>query len=268
MLAGMKNWILVVFLMSAPVMAADPISIHGSSTLAELSDALARAYEKVSPSARFDLNTSDSTKGIADLIAGRCSIAASSRSISAAEAAKLRGLVAVPVARDGVAIFVHRDNPVTSLPMKQLAAILSGETKNWKEVGGRDIPIQVYDREEGSATRKYVAERLLGTRQFASTAIGVMTTNAMLDAVGGDKRAIGFAHYVHTASVKAVAISSDGGSPVRISRDTVVAGTYPMSRILYFYATEPDAETRKFLTWLHSSDARTVVIQKHYFPAR
>lgn len=45
---------------------------------------------------------------------------------------------------DGIAILVHDSNPVKSLSIDQLQGIFSGETSNWKEVGGRDTTIRVF----------------------------------------------------------------------------------------------------------------------------
>lgn len=66
-----------------------------------------------------------------------------------------------PVAWDALAIIVHATNPVNSLTTDQVKAIYKGKITNWKEVGGKDAPIDLYIREGtisgvGYATRQYL----------------------------------------------------------------------------------------------------------------
>ena len=49
----------------------------------------------------------------------------------------------VQIATDGIAIAVHKDNPVSDLTQEQIAKIFTGEITNWSEVGGQDQAITV-----------------------------------------------------------------------------------------------------------------------------
>lgn len=57
----------------------------------------------------------------------------------------------VPIARDGVSIVVHRSNPIAVLSDVDIADLYTGRIKNWKMVGGEDMPV---------AVRKKIAGRL------------------------------------------------------------------------------------------------------------
>lgn len=46
-----------------------------------------------------------------------------------------------PIAREPLLILVNRANPVSDIPAAKVRAILRGEIRNWKEVGGEDRPI-------------------------------------------------------------------------------------------------------------------------------
>ncbi len=46
-----------------------------------------------------------------------------------------------PIALEPLLILVNRANPVSDIPAEKVRAILRGEIRNWKEVGGEDRPI-------------------------------------------------------------------------------------------------------------------------------
>lgn len=51
-----------------------------------------------------------------------------------------------PVAWDALVVITHKDNPVNSLSLDQLRGIYKGRITNWKDVGGKDAPIELYVR--------------------------------------------------------------------------------------------------------------------------
>ncbi|MFZ5997031.1 MAG: substrate-binding domain-containing protein [Nitrospirota bacterium] len=52
-------------------------------------------------------------------------------------------LKSTEVGKNLTVVFVHKDNPVSSLSKDQLKGIFTGKIANWKEVGGKDSPIIV-----------------------------------------------------------------------------------------------------------------------------
>ena len=47
------------------------------------------------------------------------------------------------IGKDKIVVFVNKANPVEKLTKEQLTGIFTGTTKNWKEVGGNDVPVSV-----------------------------------------------------------------------------------------------------------------------------
>ena len=43
-----------------------------------------------------------------------------------------------------IVFIVHANNPVTKLTLQQLSDIHTGKITNWKQLGGKDLPITVY----------------------------------------------------------------------------------------------------------------------------
>jgi len=49
----------------------------------------------------------------------------------------------VTVGKDKIKVLLNKDNPVSKLTKDQLKGIFTGKITNWKEVGGKDMPIKV-----------------------------------------------------------------------------------------------------------------------------
>ncbi len=259
------------FLVALPLAAAD-ITIHGSSTMSELNKAASTEFEKANPGTKVLVTTTDSSQGIADLIAGKTGIAASSRPIKPEESAKLKSIVGLPVARDGVVIYVHPSNKVDSVTLEQLTGIFSGKIKNWKELGGADSPIDVYVREPESGTAEFFREHVLGskTAAYGPGAKEANGSGAILNAVAKDPKAIGYAGAFFTQSAKSLSIRKTAGGPaIAPTREAVMKGDYPLARVLYYYlAEQPKGELLHFTQWVLSPAGQQIVAKAGYFPAR
>ena len=53
---------------------------------------------------------------------------------------------------DGLAIIVHPDNPVSSLEVRQIGQLFSGEITNWQQLGGPDLKVTPFARDDHSGT--------------------------------------------------------------------------------------------------------------------
>lgn len=49
----------------------------------------------------------------------------------------------VTIGKDRIVVLIHKDNPVSKLSKEQLKGIFTGTITNWKNVGGKDMPIIV-----------------------------------------------------------------------------------------------------------------------------
>ena len=116
-----------VFLSAQP---SGTLRIHGSTSLAPAIEALAEAYQEANPNAVIEVEASDSSQGITDVLTGVCDMAMVSRDLYQYEQDVLQ---AVPVAKDGIRVIVQADNPLEDLTVDMLAAIYSGDTANWAD---------------------------------------------------------------------------------------------------------------------------------------
>ncbi len=249
------------------------ITVKGSDTMVILGQRWAEVYMSKNPGISIQVTGGGSGTGIAALINGTTDIAEASRPMKDAEKQQVkqkRGkqVVEIPVALDGLSVFVNAQNPVSELSLGQLKRIYTGTAKNWKEFGGRDERIILYGRENSSGTYVYFKEHVLENVDYYPTVQTLPGTAAVINAVARDPRGIGYGGIAYGEGVKHLRVKKDAGSPaVEPSMQNVVSGAYPISRYLYWYlAGEPSADLKKLVDWVMSKPGQAVVENVGYYP--
>ncbi|HEV7393617.1 MAG TPA: substrate-binding domain-containing protein, partial [Burkholderiales bacterium] len=130
--------------------------VTGSGTLFPLISDVARRFESRNPGIKIEVRAPGSGKGITEVRAGTSDISMLSRALFSNE----RDLFAFPIARDGLAVVVHRDNPIKNVTTRQLTELLTGQVVNWKQLGGRDLPVNVAWRTQGHGSVELILDRL------------------------------------------------------------------------------------------------------------
>ncbi len=253
--------------------AQEKITIKGSDTMVILVQRWTEMFPHDNATLQFQVTGGGSGTGISSLINGTTDICSSSRPMKKdeismlAERFKYAG-TEVRVARDGIAIYVHKDCPVQSLTITQVRKIFSGQISNWKAFGGPDKRIVIYSRENNSGTYEFFKEHVLQNIDFSSITQHLVGTSALINAISKDKYGIGFGGIAYASGVKQVAISLDENTtPVLPNEATVVSGQYPISRLLYFYTNQrPSGQVKKFIDWVISPSGQKVVEEVGYLP--
>lgn len=104
--------VMTAVLASAALATAGEITARGSDSTFDLMKALAAAYQQNTGNT-VKVEGGGSSVGAKACLAGEVPLAFLSREVKDDE--KAAGLVGVPYALDGVAVVVHKDNPVTGL---------------------------------------------------------------------------------------------------------------------------------------------------------
>lgn len=269
------NAALALIVLAGPVAAQKAVTVKGSDTMVIMNAQLAESFMKKNPNVQMQVTGGGSGVGLAALINGTTEIAASSRSIKTSEIDKLkqrfatRG-VGVPIARDGLAVFLHTSNPVQELTLAQLREIYTGRITNWKQVGGRDAQIILYSRENSSGTYAYFKEFVLLNRDYAPRAQTLQGTSAVVNAVAKDVNGIGYGGAAFAKGVRFAKVKKDEQSPAFApSLETVRSGEYPISRYLFYYLrTAPKGDAKKFIDFALSPEGQQIVSRTGYFPVR
>ncbi|MCL2265023.1 MAG: phosphate ABC transporter substrate-binding protein [Treponema sp.] len=240
---------------SSPSKASEPytIEVGGSTSVTPLMELFAEEYTKSQTHIKVNINGTGSGDGITN--AGvTYQIGMSSRDLTPAEQG--RGLDAVIVAIDGIAVIVNKDNTVTNLSIDQIRDIYTGAITNWSQVGGSNAPIAVISREAGSGTRGAFEEIIGFQGKLLSGANESTSTGAIKAGVVQNPNAVG---YISLGSVDDTikAISAGGVQP---SAANVKAGRYAVARpFIVLTGSNVHAESKAFIDWMLSAEGQAVV---------
>lgn len=108
------------------------ITIGGSSSVTPLMEKLAEAYKKVNPKVEVMVQQSDSTTGVTSAIDGSVDIGMASRDLKDTETDK--GVKATVIAKDGIAVIVHKESKQEELTLEQVKDIFTGKITKWSEI--------------------------------------------------------------------------------------------------------------------------------------
>lgn len=252
----------------------ETITQKGSDTMVMLAQKWAEVYEGENPGMQIQVSGGGSGTGIAALLNGTTQIANASRPMKEEEKEQIRQKFGVEpveyaVAKDGITVYIHPDNPVNELSIEQLRGIYDGSITNWSEVGGPDGNIVLYGRENNSGTYDYFKEHVLDKGDFATTTSSLPGTAAVVNAVGKDRGGIGYGGAAYSTGVKVVKLKGADGVALEPSLENVTSGKYPLARDLYFYLVEePTGAIRKYIDWVLSDEGQKYTSEMEYFPIR
>jgi len=258
---------------------AGTLQIKGSDTIVNANQKLSEEFMKDHADIFVAVTGGGSGVGIASLINKSCDIAAASREMTAEEIqmAKAKGVnpKEITVAYDGVAVILNKNNPVEKLAIADLNKIFTGEVTNWKEFGGKDLPIVTLSREVSSGTYAYFKEMVIhlgkkdGKAEFSSKTLLMSSSQAIVEEVVNNEGAIGYlgmgylSDRIHALHV-AVAKDKEYYSP---DLAAVMNKTYPLSRPLYFYCDgEPQGATKLFVEFTLSPKGQKQFVDTGFVP--
>jgi phosphate transport system substrate-binding protein len=263
----------VLWLVAFEVQAQQPVTprplrgkltVTGASSLFPLVNDMARRFEALNPGVKIDVRSVGSGKGMTDLRAGTSDIAMLSRTLIQSE----RDLFSFPIARDGVAAVVHRDNPVKSLDTRQLTELLTDQVVNWKTLGGRDMPVNLAWR-KGHGSFELMLERLNLKREQIGKHL---STIASEDAI---KFAATHPNGITLASVGASERSAHAGVAIKLlayngvpaSSRTIQNHSYMLSRPLTLVTRNlPQGVQKQFIDYALSSQVVDLQLKYGFVP--
>ncbi|MFM8558296.1 MAG: phosphate ABC transporter substrate-binding protein [bacterium] len=259
----------------APAVARKSITVKGSDTMVILGQRWAENYMNANPGQIVMVTGGGSGTGIAALINGTTDICQSSRPMKQDEKLKLRDRFQtmggeIPVAKDGLAVYVHPSNPIQELTIDQLKLVYEGKVTNWKQLGGKEVTIILYGRENSSGTYSFFKDHVLGGRDFSPRVQTLPGTAAVVNAVAKDPNGIGYGGAAYAKGVRDVAMKADVKSPAYLpTAEHVNSNKYPLARDLYFYLRKtPTGDTKRFIDWILSPDGQKLAVAVGYFPVK
>ena len=133
----------------------------------------------------------------------------------------------------------------------QYVGILTGQIKNWREVGGAYEKITLIHRAKSSGTRATIAEVVLGGARFTNDAIIQDSNGAVRSAIASTPVAIGYVDSAYADdSVKTLKYNG-----VEYKPENVVNRTYPVySTPRMITKGEPSGATKQFIEFVLSKE--------------
>ncbi len=256
-------------------MAAGKVTLKGSDTMLLLGQRWSEVFMTENPGMIVQVTGGGSGVGFAALINGSTDICAASRPIKTGEIDKLKERfnspgIEIPVARDGLSIYLNEENTIAELSLEQLKKIYVGDFTNWKEVGGPDARIILYGRENSSGTYSFFKDNVLKGKDFAAQTQTLPGTAAVVSAVAKDKLGIGYGGAAYAKGVKFAKVKVDDKSPAfEPTLENVTNGSYPLSRNLFWYLrNKPTGDIKKLLDFVLSKEGQEIVSKVGYFPIK
>lgn len=239
--------------------------LTGSSTVAPLVAEMGKKFESEHPEARIDVQTGGSSRGIADARTGVADIGMVSRSLKAEE----QDLQSFAIARDGISIILHKDNPVEELTQEQIVDIYTGKINNWQQVNGKNAPITVVNKAEGRSTLELFLDYFNLTNKDIKSSVIIGDNQQGIKTIAGNPNAIGY------VSIGTAEFSINNGVPIKLlplngvaaTSENVQNGTFPLSRPLNLVTkTQPQGLDKAFIEFAQSSQADEIVKQQDFVP--
>ena len=271
--------------------AADTISARVSQTVAPMIESVKPLFAKAHPDLTISVTGCPTGASLKAVGGGEAQLGGSVRALKPEEKTLYPDLVLTAFARDGVALVIKADNAVSNLTKAQCTGILSGTITNWKDVGGADEPIMVIGRTEANAIVEFVEQyfglvhRVEGdgkaqTMSFkAKDAVDFGTMKMVI--TGTHKEALaqlllkpgtftyvplGLANDMVKRGSSIKIVSLDGVTP---TKDTVVAGTYPLNRSLYLITKgEAQGPVKELIDLMLSPEGQSIVAERGCIPIK
>ena len=259
------------------------ILTKGSDTLLVVAQAWAEAYDQVNPDITVSVGGGGSGTGFDALLKGLVDIANSSRPIDTFElerAARLRlSPVEHTVGYDALAVYIHKNNPLSSITLKQLEDIFGkgAELKHWTDLG-IEVPgcegqrIVRVGRQNTSGTYAYFRNSILTkSRRFDIGILDMLGSKDVVHLVEKTPCSIGYSGLAYaTPMVKMACVSVDEKSAcINPSIASASDGSYPIARPLFMYANEPArVEITNYIDWVLSQEGQCIILRKGYAPVR
>ena len=190
-----------------------------------------------------------------------------------------------------VVVFVHNDNPIAGLTLKQLDAVFGVErrrggnaVRTWGDLGltgeWADKPVHPYTFSLARGFADYLEEAVLAgshrwrpdVREFADLpgSLGGATDGGqrMLDALASDKYGVAMSGALYgNPEVKPIAVAvGDNGPFVAASEQTVMDHSYPLTRIITLFLDRPPGQpvqphVGEFVRYMLSREGQQAVLQ-------
>ncbi len=244
---------------------ASKVTVSGSTSVGPAMESIAEKFQEKNKDIAVEIQQVGSSAGIKNAIEGTSQIGMTSRDLKDEE--KNAGLKETQIALDGIAIITHKNNEVKDLTIDQIKDIYTGKITNWKQVGGKDAPIVVLSREDGSGTRDgfqdklgFKSEELIKEAQISDGSGNIKST------VAGNENAIGYISFGYVDdSVNKLKV---GG--VALTPENVKSNKYTMARPFILVNKEDvmTEQSTKLIDFILSDEGQKIMEEQGFISVK
>lgn len=236
----------------------ESITAVGSSALQPLVEAAAEQYQTDHLGVFINVQGGGSGTGLSQIQQGAVEIGNSDLFAQEKAGIDAGKLVDHRVAVVGIAPIVNKKVGVSNLSVVQLRRIFTGEITNWREVGGKNLPIVLVNRAQGSGTRATFERWVLEGRQPLS-AQEQDSTGMVRSIVASTPGAISYVAFSYVDNtVRAVSLAG-----VKPTDQNVTTNDWPIWSYEHMYTKgKPTGLTKQFLAYMMASDTQHKLVAK------
>lgn len=266
------------------------LSSVGSDTLANLMTLWAEEFKRNYPSVNIQIQAAGSSTAPPALTEGTSNMGPMSRKMKDGELEAFEKKYGykpteVKVAIDALALYVHKDNPITGLTIEQIDAIFSSTRKcggkddivKWGQLGltgdWAEKPLQLYGRNSVSGTYGYFKEHALCKGDFKNNVNEQPGSASVVQSVTASENGIGYSGLGYrTSGVKAVPLAKKAGAEfVEANEENALKGKFPLSRFLLIYVNKAPGKPLppleyEFIKMVLSNAGQQIVVKDGYVP--
>ncbi len=261
----MRKWMIAaagILSMAAPLFGQEKVVIGGSGALMNELPQLIQTYQSRYPSDSVEIfkQSMSTTGGIEGTKLGRFTV----RLVTRRPEDQERGnLVYRVIARAPVVVAVGKTVTLNNLTEAQVCDIFSGRTKNWKELGGADLKIQVLGRKKDDANLEALQKQM---PCFAGVKI---TAEAVLLDRGSevDRSLANRPGTIGVTDFESALRGKDGFKTLTIegvapATDSMASARYPYFREFGVVTVgEPQGAVKRFLEFMVGQESQKVLAQ-------
>ena len=240
---------------------SNKVTVSGSTSVGPVVEVLGEDFSAKNEGISVEVQQIGSSARIKNAIEATSQIGMASRDLKDEE--KASGLKETQIAIDGIAVITNKSNEVKDLTLEQVKDIYTGKITNWKEVGGKDAPIVVVSREDGSGTRDGFQENVgFESEELTKDAQISDGSGNIKSIVEGNENSIGYISFGYVDD-KVNALTIDG---VELTVENVKDNKYPIARPFLLVNKEDkiSEEGTKFIEFILSEEGQKIVEDKGF----
>ena len=248
---------------SSSQQSGESITAVGSSALQPLVEAAGEQYQTEHLGVFINVQGGGSGTGLSQIQQGAVDIGNSDLFAEEKAGIKAKALVDHKVAVVGIAPIVNPKVGVKNVSMAQLQKIFLGEITNWQQLGGKNVPIVLVNRAQGSGTRATFEKWVMQGKQ-PMAAQEQDSTGMVRQIVGSTPGAISYVAFSYIDKT-AQGLSVDGVAPTDAN---VTTNQWRIWSYEHMYTKgQPKGLTKKFLSYVMSpAIQKKLVLKMGYVP--